>query len=129
MVASLIIGITTIVPQITVPFAALLAPVTVRAKWLAPYEWTADWDSTGSNRERFHWCRTGLAGNVLDRQWRDVAVGGHPISSATEKPTCGDADLWATNAIDAEASSRAVLQEASITSAMAFGAFSVFWSN
>ena len=32
MVASLIIGITTIVPQITVPFAALLAPVTVRGK-------------------------------------------------------------------------------------------------
>lgn len=129
MVASLSIGITTIVPQITVPFAALLAPVAVRGKVVGTVmsglligillaRTVSGFIGAELGWRAMYWIASGVMllfaivlFRVLPRSQPAVMLTYEQLMRSMLKLV-----------------REPVLQEASITSAMSFGAFSVFWS-
>ncbi|MGG6262975.1 MFS transporter [Leptolyngbya sp. AN03gr2] len=127
--ASLIIGITTIVPQITVPFAALLAPIAVRGKVVGTVmsglligillaRTISGFVGAELGWRSMYWIASGVMLLlaivlfwVLPRSQPAVVLTYRQLMQSMMKLV-----------------REPVLQEASITGAMAFGAFSVFWS-
>jgi len=129
VVASLIIGITTIVPQITVPFAAVLAPPAVRGKVVGTVmsglligillaRTVSGFVGAELGWRAMYWIASGVMlilavvlFRVLPRSQPAVVLTYQQLMQSmltlVQEP---------------------VLQEASITGAAAFGAFSVFWS-
>ncbi|KAM3093102.1 MFS transporter [Phormidesmis sp. 146-12] len=129
VVASLIIGVTTIVPQITVPFAALLAPPAVRGKVVGTVmsglligillaRTVSGFVGAELGWRAMYWIASGVMlilalvlFRVLPRSQPAVVLTYQQLMRSMLKLV-----------------REPVLQEASITGAAAFGAFSVFWS-
>jgi predicted MFS family arabinose efflux permease len=129
VVASLIIGITTIVPQITVPFAALLAPAAIRGKVVGIVmsglligillaRTVSGFVGAELGWRAMYWIASGamlllaiILFRVLPKSQPAVVLTYRQLMRSMLKLV-----------------REPVLQEASIASAMAFGAFSVFWS-
>jgi predicted MFS family arabinose efflux permease len=129
VVASLIIGITTIVPQITVPFAAVLAPPAVRGKVVGIVmsglligillaRTVSGFVGAELGWRAMYWIASGVMlilaivlFRVLPRSQPAVVLTYQQLMQSMVKLV-----------------REPVLQEASITGAAAFGAFSVFWS-
>lgn len=129
VVASLITGITTIVPQITVPFAAVLAPVAVRGKVVGTVmsglligillaRTVSGFVGAELGWRAMYWIASGVMlmlaivlFRVLPRSQPAVILTYRQLMQSMTKLV-----------------REPVLQEASITGAMTFGAFSVFWS-
>lgn len=127
--ASSIVGITTIVPQITVPFAALLAPPAVRGKVVGTVmsglltgillaRTVSGFVGAELGWRAMYWIASGVMlvlaivlFRVLPKSQPAVVLNYRQLMRSMLKLVRSP-----------------VLQEASITGAMAFGAFSVFWS-
>ena len=128
-IASLIIGITTIVPQIAVPFAAVLAPPVVRGKVVGTVmsglligillsRVTSGFVGVELGWRAIYWIASGLMlllaiaiGQILPKSQPAVRLTYQQLIRSMLKLV-----------------REPVLQEASIAGAMVFGAFSVFWS-
>jgi predicted MFS family arabinose efflux permease len=129
VVASTIVGITTIVPQITVPFAAVLAPPEVRGKVVGTVmsgllvgillaRTVSGFVGAELGWRAMYWIASGvmlLLAIVLVR----VLPKSQPAVVLTYRQLMRSM---------LQLLGEPVLQQASITGAMAFGAFSVFWS-
>jgi predicted MFS family arabinose efflux permease len=129
VVASTIVGITTIVPQITVPFAAVLAPPEVRGKVVGTVmsgllvgillaRTVSGFVGAELGWRAMYWIASGvmlLLAIVLVR----VLPKSQPAVVLTYRQLMRSM---------LHLLGEPVLQEAAITGAMAFGAFSVFWS-
>lgn len=129
VVASLIIGITTIVPQITVPFAALLAPSPIRGKVVGIVmsglligillaRTVGGFVGAELGWRAMYWIASS-AMLVLAIVLFQVLPNSQPAVRLTYTQLVRSM---------LKLLREPVLQEASITGAMAFGAFSVFWS-
>jgi predicted MFS family arabinose efflux permease len=127
--ASSIVGITTIVPQITVPFAALLAPPAVRGKVVGTVmsglligillaRTVSGFVGAELGWRAMYWIASGVM-LVLAIVLFRVLPKSQPAVVLTYRQLMGSMLKLVREP---------VLQEASITGAMAFGAFSVFWS-
>jgi predicted MFS family arabinose efflux permease len=127
--ASSIVGITTIVPQITVPFAALLAPPAVRGKVVGMVmsglligillaRTVSGFVGAELGWRAMYWIASGVM-LVLAIVLFRVLPKSQPAVVLTYRQLMGSMLKLVREP---------VLQEASITGAMAFGAFSVFWS-
>jgi predicted MFS family arabinose efflux permease len=129
VVASTIVGITTIVPQITVPFAAVLAPPEVRGKVVGTVmsgllvgillaRTVSGFVGAELGWRAMYWIASGvmlLLAIVLVR----VLPKSQPAVVLTYRQLMRSM---------LHLLGEPVLQEAAITGAMAFGAFSMFWS-
>jgi predicted MFS family arabinose efflux permease len=129
VVASTIVGITTIVPQITVPFAAVLAPPEVRGKVVGTVmsgllvgillaRTVSGFVGAELGWRAMYWIASGvmlLLAIVLVR----VLPKSQPAVVLTYRQLMRSM---------LHLLGEPVLQESAITGAMAFGAFSVFWS-
>jgi predicted MFS family arabinose efflux permease len=129
VVASLIIGITTIVPQITVPFAAVLAPPAVRGKVVGTVmsglligillaRTVSGFVGAELGWRAMYWIASGVMLILAIVLFR-VLPRSQPAVVLTYQQL-----MQSMLTLVREP----VLQEASITGAAAFGAFSVFWS-
>jgi predicted MFS family arabinose efflux permease len=129
VVASFIIGITTIVPQITVPFAALLAPAATRGKVVGIVmsglligillaRTVSGFVGAELGWRAMYWIASGAMLLLAIILFRVLPKSQPAVVLTYRQLMCSMLTLVR----------EPVLQEASITSAMAFGAFSVFWS-
>lgn len=129
VVASLMIGMMTIVPQITVPFAALLAPPPVRGKVVGIVmsglligillaRTVSGFVGAALGWRAMYWIASGLM-LVLAIMLFRVLPKSQPAVILTYQQLMHSMVKLVREP---------VLQNASITGAMAFGAFSVFWS-
>jgi predicted MFS family arabinose efflux permease len=129
VVASLLIGITTIVPQITVPFAAVLAPPSVRGKVVGTVmsglligillaRTVSGFVGAELGWRAMYWIASGVMLILAIVLFR-VLPRSQPAVVLTYQQL-----MQSMLTLVREP----VLQEASITGAAAFGAFSVFWS-
>jgi predicted MFS family arabinose efflux permease len=129
VVASLIIGITTIVPQITVPFAALLAPSAIRGKVVGTVmsglligillaRTVSGFVGAELGWRAMYWIASSAMLVLAIVLFRVL-----PNSQPAVRLTYGQLIRSMLKLVR-----EPVLQDASITGAMAFGAFSVFWS-
>lgn len=128
-IASLIIGITTIVPQIAVPFAAVLAPPVVRGKVVGTVmsglligillsRVTSGFVGVELGWRAMYWIASGLMLFLAIAVWKIL-----PKSQPAVRLTYQQLIRSMLKLVR-----EPVLQEASIAGAMVFGAFSVFWS-
>ncbi|PSB10103.1 MFS transporter [Pleurocapsa sp. CCALA 161] len=128
-IASLIIGITTIVPQIAVPFAAVLAPPVVRGKVVGTVmsglligillsRVTSGFVGVELGWRAMYWIASGLMLVLAIAVWKIL-----PKSQPAVRLTYQQLIRSMLKLVR-----EPVLQEASIAGAMVFGAFSVFWS-
>jgi predicted MFS family arabinose efflux permease len=129
VVASTIVGITTIVPQITVPFAAVLAPPEVRGKVVGTVmsgllvgillaRTVSGFVGAELGWRAMYWIASGVM-LVLAIVLARVLPKSQPAVMLTYRQLMRSM---------LHLLGEPVLQEAAITGAMAFGAFSVFWS-
>ena len=129
IIASLIIGITTIVPQIAVPFAAVLAPPVIRGKVVGTVmsglligillsRVTSGLVGVELGWRAMYWIASGLMLLLAIAVWKIL-----PKSQPAVRLTYQQLIRSMLKLVR-----EPVLQEASIAGAMVFGAFSVFWS-
>ncbi|RCJ39057.1 MFS transporter permease [Nostoc minutum NIES-26] len=129
IIASLIVGVTTIVPQIAVPFAALLAPAAVRGKVVGTVmsglligillaRTVSGFIGAELGWRAIYWIASGVMLMLALVLFR-VLPNSQPAVMFTYRELMRSMLKLVREPI---------LQEASITGAMAFGAFSVFWS-
>ncbi|MGV2830283.1 MFS transporter [Myxosarcina sp. GI1(2024)] len=110
IIASFIVGITTIVPQIAVPFAAVLAPPSVRGKVVGiVMSGLLIGIVLSRTVSRFCGYRTRLEGNVLDCQWTYVAFGDLRMENSSQEPASRKIDLPAINSLNVEIGTRACI--------------------
>lgn len=129
IIASFIVGVTTIVPQIAVPFAALLAPAAVRGKVVGTVmsglligillaRTVSGFIGAELGWRAMYWIASGVMLMLAIVLFR-VLPNSQPAVMFTYRELMRSMLKLVREPI---------LQEASITGAMAFGAFSVFWS-
>lgn len=129
IIASLIVGVTTIVPQIAVPFAALLAPAAVRGKVVGTVmsglligillaRTVSGFIGAELGWRAIYWIASGVMLMLALVLFR-VLPNSQPAVMFTYRELMRSMLKLVREP---------VLQQASITGAMAFGAFSVFWS-
>jgi predicted MFS family arabinose efflux permease len=127
--ASLIIGITTIVPQITVPFAALLAPPPMRGKVVGTVvsglligillaRTVSGLVGAEMGWRAMYWIASGLMLSLAIVLFRVLPKSAPAVVLTYPQLMRSMLELMR----------EPILQEASITGAMSFGAYSVFWS-
>ncbi|WP_199339241.1 MULTISPECIES: MFS transporter [Nostoc] len=129
IIASFIVGVTTIVPQIAVPFAALLAPAAVRGKVVGTVmsglligillaRTVSGFIGAELGWRAMYWIASGVMLMLAIVLFRAL-----PNSQPAVMFTYRELMRSMLKLVR-----EPVLQQASITGAMAFGAFSVFWS-
>ncbi|MCP6757175.1 MAG: MFS transporter [Fischerella sp. CENA71] len=129
IIASFIVGVTTIVPQIAVPFAALLAPAAMRGKVVGTVmsglligillaRTVSGFIGAELGWRAMYWIASGVMLMLALVLFR-VLPNSQPAVMFTYRELMRSMLKLVREPI---------LQEASITGAMAFGAFSVFWS-